>query len=336
MKTPQGKKSLDAATTPALVEKTWMHQMKTKLKANPAKLKAWKNTALSLIFLILLALLPLRSFAQNHSLEIQKATRRQEYVWRFALMPLANFEANHHFSLSRGEKPWQAQSNALSVSGLRFKAINLWKQEASQPNSVQYPALMAGASLLDKAVFSWERAAPTLDDNKQKSADMGILIDVASVNLGLAQLSPGGLLHGQLELAGHYGFQRPLQSEIGYHSYVCSFSEGKQRTYRIWDGQWGAEARLQLGVRLAKHNYLNLHLGARYQQALSGNWYANQDIRDWMVDDAELPQPSIPVGAPSRNAAFEGLGFDLGIGLETGAIPYLLGKLFDAADSDFD
>lgn len=295
-----------------------------------------RSLPLSLILWILFSLLPLHILAQSHSHEALKAQRRQEYVWHFALMPLANFEANHHFSLSSGENIYQSQSNSLSVSGFRFKAINLWRQEASRPNSVEYPALMAGASLLDKAVFSWETPSPVLDDADRSSTDMGILIDLASLNLGVAQLSPGGVLHAQLGLAGHYGFQRPLQSEIGYHSYVCSFSEGKQRTYRIWDGQWGAEARLQLGVRLAKHHYLNLHAGARYQQALGGNWYANQDIRDWMVDGADLPQPSIPVGAPSRNAAFEGLGFHVGIGLETGAFPYFIGKLFDAADSDFD
>lgn len=286
--------------------------------------------------LVLICLAPLQLAAQNLNQQLLKAERRQEYVWHFALMPLANFEANHHFALeSGGENMYNPHHNALSVSGFRFKAINLWQREASQPNSVTYPAFMAGASLLDKAVFSWETPSPVLEDEgKQKSTDLGILIDLASVNLGVAQLSSGGLLHGQLEVAGHYGFQRPLQSEIGYYSYVSSFSEGKERTYRIWDGQWGAEARLQLGVRIAKHNYLNLHAGTRYQQPLGGNWYANQDISDWMLEDAALPTPSIPVGAPSRNAAFEGWGFHVGIGIETGVIPYLLGQLFDAADKD--
>ncbi|MCB5224989.1 MAG: hypothetical protein RBS31_06360 [Candidatus Syntrophosphaera sp.] len=278
-----------------------------------------------LVLLALICLAPLQLAAQNLNQQMLKSERRQEYVWHFALMPLANFEANHHFGLENGdEKGYTPHHNALSVSGFRFKAINLWQREAARPNSVTYPAFMAGASLVDKAVFSWE----------QDSKDLGILVDIASVNLGVTQLSSGGLLHGQLEVAGHYGFQRPLQSEIGYYSYVSSFSDGKERTYRIWDGQWGAEARLQLGVRIAKHNYLNLHAGTRYQQPLSGNWYANQDISDWMLEDAALPAPSIPTGAPSRNAAFEGWGFHVGIGIETGVFPYLLGQLFDAADKD--
>ncbi len=183
---------------------------------------------------------------------------------------------------------------------------------------------MVGAGLLDQAIFSWEP-----DDWKS-----GILLDLASASTGVALLSPGGALHAQLELSGYYSFQKPLVSEIGFYSYVTSFNEGKSRTYRVWDGQWGGEARAQFGLRLAQYNYLNLHLGARYQQALGGNWYANNDIAAWMTEDGPLPNPDWPAGVPARNAAFEGLSFYAGIGLETGFIPSLLGLALDAADKD--
>ena len=79
-------------------------------------------------------------------------------------------------------------------------------------------------------------------------------------------------------------------------------------------------------------NYLNLHLGARYQQPLGGDWYSNNDIAAWMTEDAELPQPDWPAGVPARNAAFDGFSLYAGIGLETNLIPSLLGLLLDKAD----
>ena len=181
---------------------------------------------------------------------------------------------------------------------------------------------MIGASLLDQAVFTWEA----------DSLDSGILLDLASFSAGVTHLSPGGLLHAQLDLVGHFSYQKPLLTQIGYYSYVNAFKEGDSRSYSVWDYQWGGEARVQFGIRLAQYNYLNLHLGARYQQALGGNWYSNNDIAAWMTENGPQPSPSSPPGAPSRNAAFEGFSFYAGIGLETNLIPSLLGLLLDKAD----
>ncbi|NLH93996.1 MAG: hypothetical protein GX466_07240 [Candidatus Cloacimonetes bacterium] len=255
--------------------------------------------------------------------QISDAEKRREYTWRFGLMPAAVLEANHYFSFAgTGQSGYTPLCNGFSVSGLRFKAINLWQKELTQPYTSRYPNYMIGGSLLDQAVFTWEK------DNKHS----GILLDLASVSTGLAHISPAGFLHAQIELIGHFSYQKPLVSEIGYYSYVTAFKEGSGRTYRVWGFQWGGETRLQLGVRLAKYNYLNLHLGARYQQPLGGDWYSNNDIAAWMTEDAELPQPDWPAGVPARNAAFDGFSLYAGIGLETNLIPSLLGLLLDKAD----
>ena len=113
-------------------------------------------------------------------------------------------------------------------------------KELTPPYTSRYPNYMLGGSLLDQAVFTWEK------DNKHS----GILFDLASVSTGLAHTSPAGFLHAQIELIGHFSYQKPLVSEIGYYSYVTAFKEGSGRTYRVWDSQWGGETRLQLGVRL--------------------------------------------------------------------------------------
>lgn len=262
-------------------------------------------------------------FAQTT--DINYAERRREFTWRFGLMPAAVLEANHYFNLAGSETAgYSPLCSGLSVSGFRFKAINLWNKEFTQPYSAKYPALMAGAGLLDQAVLTWE----------QDSGDLGILLDLASLSVGAAHLSPGGLLHAQLELIGYFSYQKPLQLEDadGRYSYVTSFKDGKERSYAVWDYQWGSEARCQFGVRLAKYNYLNLHLGTRYQQPLGGAWYSNGDIRDWMLDEGPVPTPSPLANFPIRNAAFEGLSFYAGIGFETSLIPSLLGLILDAAD----
>ncbi len=259
--------------------------------------------------------------------QISDAEKRREYTWRFGLMPAAVLEANHYFSLGETGQPGSAPlRNGLSISGLRFKAINLWQKEFTQPYTSRYPAFMLGASLLDQAVFTWE------NDPADSLLLSGILLDLASVSTGYAHISPAGLLHAQLELIGHFSYQKPLMSEIGYYSFVNAFKEGDERSYSVWDYQWGGETRLQIGLRLAQYNYLNLHFGARYQLPLEGYWYSNNDIAAWMTEDGPQPLPSSPPGAPSRNAAFEGFSFYAGIGLETNLIPSLLGLLLDKAD----
>ncbi|MCB5247711.1 MAG: hypothetical protein LHW57_06790 [Candidatus Cloacimonetes bacterium] len=256
---------------------------------------------------------------------ISDAEKRREFAWRYGLMPAGVLEANHYFGLGgTGQSGYAPLSNGLSVSGLRFRAINLWDKEFNQPYSAQYPAFMVGASLLDQAVFTWE----------QDGWESGILLDIGSLAVGGVHLSPGGLLHGQLELIGHFSYQKPLVSEIGYYSYVTSFKEGDSRSYSFWDYQWGGEARVQFGIRLAQYNYLNLHLGTRYQQKLQGNWYSNNDIAAWMTEEGPLPEPDWPAGVPARNAAFEGLSFYAGIGFETSLIPSLLGLALDKSEKD--
>ncbi len=260
--------------------------------------------------------------------QISDAEKRREFTWRYGLMPAAVLEANHYFSLAgAGPGGYAPLCNGLSVSGLRFKALNLWQKEFTQPYTTGYPAFMLGAGLMDQAIFTWE----------QPGLKSGILLDLASVSTGYAHLSPGGLLHAQLELIGYFSYQKPLVSDIiidniYYYSYVNAFKEGDERSYSVWDYQWGGETRLQFGVRLAQYNYLNLHLGARYQQELGGDWYSNNDISAWMTADGPVPEPDWPDGVPVRNAAFEGLSFYAGIGLETDLIPSLLGMLLDKAD----
>lgn len=117
-------------------------------------------------------------FAQTK--DINRAERRREFTWRFGLMPAAVLEANHYFSLAEsGTKGYSPLCNGLSVSGFRFKAVNLWNKEFTQPYSARYPALMFGAGLLDQAVFTWE----------QDSQDSGILLDLASLSAGAVHLS---------------------------------------------------------------------------------------------------------------------------------------------------
>ena len=249
--------------------------------------------------------------------------RRREFGLHFYSMPLGVIEANQYFNLEKegGDYSYDLSSKAFSVTGFQLRAINIAENEARRPYSVNYPKFHYGMGALDKIIYAKEDS-----DGRDN-----FIIDWFMLNAGFTHLSRGGRFYGQFDLAGMFSSQQPLTKEIGSSMYVSDFDvdkDKKEHSTSIWDLQFGAEARYQLGFRLTKMIYLNLRFGARYQEKMSGGWYDKSEVANWLDNyNAQTPNEVSGSGFPERNASLENLSFFVGFGLDNGLF-HEFGSLF--------
>ena len=174
------------------------------------------------------------------------------------------------------------------------------------PYKAKYPRLYLGLGLLDEFI--------AVQGGPEES--WGNMLDILTVSGGIVTISKRAGFFASMDVAGSMSFEYPyLTRKDGYiYASMVEIDKDGKRSFTTFYPELGVKAKLRLGWRIAKGNYLYLNLGVRHMEEYEGYWYDESQLLDWRDNNGSLPEIVSLPELPEENSAFGGLSFFIGIG----------------------
>lgn len=213
--------------------------------------------------------------------EIRTLEKRKEFGLYFENDVLGAVVLNNYFKLGTAKAnpldQYEPIGLGVSVTGVRINTL-------SPSYEAKYPRLYLGFGLLDEFI--------AVQGGPEES--WGNMLDILTVSGGIVTISKRAGFFSSLDVTGSMSFEYPyLTRKDGYiYASMVEIDKDGMRSFTTFYPELGVKAKLRLGWRIAKGNYLYLNLGVRHMEEYEGYWYDESQLLDWRDNGGSFPELS--------------------------------------------